>query len=49
MTKLLIYLFPSVWWAGRLSGWFACENMICERIKKEYPNQAKEMLEKLVQ
>ena len=37
------------YWDGKLDEWKACENMVCERIKKHYPLKYKQMWEELLQ
>jgi len=37
------------YWEGRGDGWFACENMTAERIRKFYPSQSEEMLKNIIQ
>lgn len=39
----------AAYWKGRGEGWFACENMVLERIKKHYPQeQAEKLIEELL-
>lgn len=40
----------TAYWKGRGEGWFACENMVLERIKQRYPQeQADKLIEELLQ
>ena len=36
------------YWKGRDEGWFACEYMVIERIKRYYPEKADKLIEDLV-
>lgn len=41
-------LDQKAYWEGRGKGWRACEDMVIARIKKNYPDKYKEMLENLL-
>ena len=48
-NKIGYWLFPQLYWKGRLDGWRACEDMAIARIERYYPKSAEEMSENIFQ
>lgn len=51
MKTFIMWLFniEDSYWKGRHAGWFACENMVINRIKEHYPEKQDTLFEDLLQ